>query len=68
MEGDRIDQLTRRIGALETRNAVEEVHRLNVSDRLGAIEDTLKWLGGVVIGGGLMGGVTYVMQGGLAIV
>ncbi len=67
MEGDRIDHLTRRIGALETRNAVDEVHRLNVSDRLSAIEDTLKWLVRLIIGGLLMAGVTYVMQGGLAI-
>lgn len=66
MEGDRIDLLTRRISALETRNAVDEVHRLNVADRLSAIEDTLKWLVRLIIGGLLMAGLTYAVQGGLA--
>ena len=66
MEGDRIDQLTRRISSLETRNAVEEVHRTNVSDRLTAIEDTLKWLVRLIIGGLLMGALAYAVQGGFA--
>jgi len=66
MEGDRIDVLTRRIAQLETRNAVDEVHRLNVADRLSAIEDTLKWLVRLIIGGLLMAGLTYAVQGGLA--
>ncbi len=66
MEGDRIDHLTRRIAALETRNAVDEVHRLNVADRLTAIEDTLKWLVRLIIGGLLMAALTYAVQGGLA--
>lgn len=58
------DRLEQRIIALETRNAVDEVHRVNVSDRLGAIEDTLKWLVRLIIGGLLMAGLTYAVQGG----
>ncbi|MFG5382205.1 MULTISPECIES: hemolysin XhlA family protein [unclassified Yoonia] len=64
MDNDWVDQLERRIIALETRNAVDEVHRDNVSDRLGAIEDTLKWLVRLIIGGLLMAALTYAVQGG----
>lgn len=60
------EQMERRIVALETRNAVDEVHRSNVSDRLGAIEDTLKWLVRLIIGGLLMAALTYAVQGGFA--
>lgn len=56
-----------RLIALETRGAVDEVHRDNVSDRLGYIEDTLKWLVRLVIGGLLMATVAFVLQGGLQI-
>ena len=64
MSNDWADQLERRIVALETRNAVDEVHRINVADRLSAIEDTLKWLVRLTIGGLLMAGLTYAVQGG----
>ncbi len=67
MQTESTGQLERRIIALEMRNAVDDVHRANVAARLGAIEDTLKWLVRLVIGGILMAGVTYAMQGGLAI-
>lgn len=58
------ESMERRIIKLETRNAVDDVHRANVSDRLGAIEDTLKWVVRLIIGGLLVGGLTYVLQGG----
>ncbi len=64
MDNDWVDQMERRIVALETRNAVDAVHRDNVSDRLGAIEDTLKWLVRLIIGGLLMAALTYAVQGG----
>jgi len=67
MQTEGAGQIERRIIALEMRNAVDDVHRANVATRLGAIEDTLKWLVRLVIGGILMAGVTYAMQGGLAI-
>ncbi len=58
------DKVEQRLSSIETRNAVDEVHRDNVADRLGAIEDTLKWLVRLIIGGFLMGALTYVLQGG----
>lgn len=61
-----IDEIERRIIALETRNAVDDVHRTNVADRLSAIEDTLKWLVRLIIGGLLMAAVTYAVQGGFS--
>ncbi|HEV8034007.1 hypothetical protein C7964_102536 [Loktanella sp. PT4BL] len=67
MENNWASQLERRIVALEMRNAVDEVHRANVARRLGAIEDTLKWLVRLVIGGLLMAGLTYAVGGGLAL-
>ncbi|WP_400088697.1 pseudouridine synthase [Yoonia sp. R78084] len=67
MENNWASQLERRIVALEMRNAVDEVHRANVARRLGAIEDTLKWLVRLVVGGLLMAGLTYAVGGGLAL-
>ncbi len=58
-------EIIRRLSALETRNAVDDVHRSNVSLRLSAIEDALRWLVRLVIGGLLVAGLTYVLQGGL---
>jgi hypothetical protein len=54
-----------RITALETHNAVTAVHQANVASRLGSIEDTLKWLVRLVIGGLILGMITYILQGGL---
>jgi hypothetical protein len=65
MQADPSGNIERRIAALELRNAVEEVHRINVSERLTAIEDMLKWLVRLIIGGLLMGGLAFVLQGGL---
>ncbi|MDP5085480.1 MAG: hemolysin XhlA family protein [Yoonia sp.] len=67
MDNNWADTIERRIVALETRNAVDEVHRINVAQRLGAIEDTLKWLVRLIIGGLLMAALTYLVQGGIAI-
>ena len=67
MEDDWPSKVERRIIALETQNAVEEVHRANVSDRLTAIEDTLKWLVRLIVGGLLMGVLAFVLQGGLVL-
>ena len=65
METSVLDRLESRLRQLETRNAVDAVHRYNVATRLGAIEDTLKWLVRLVIGGMLMAAVSYAVQGGL---
>jgi len=61
---DRFVQIEKRIVALETRGAVDDVPRDNVAVRLGKIEDTLKWLVRLVIGGLLMSGIAFVIQGG----
>ncbi len=60
-------QIERRLQSLELQSAVEEVHRTNVEKRLGAIEDTLKWLVRLVVGALLMGAVSLVLKGGLLI-
>jgi hypothetical protein len=57
--------LERRIATLETRSAVDDVHRSNVADRLGAIEETLRWLVRLIIGGLLMSALAYAVQGGI---
>jgi hypothetical protein len=65
MESSVLDRLESRLRQLETRNAVDAVHRDNVANRLGAIEDTLKWLVRLIIGAMLMAAVSYAVQGGL---
>lgn len=60
-------RVEQRLVSLETRSAVDEVHRINVSDRLGAIEDTLKWLVRLIIGAFLMAGLAYALQGGFVL-
>lgn len=54
-----------RLIALETRAAVDDVYRENVAVRLGHIDDTLKWLVRLVIGGLLMSALAFVLRGGL---
>ena len=65
MHPDWMDQVDKRLVDLETQNAVNAVHRLNVSDRLGSIEDTLKWLVRLIVGGLIVSMLTYVVQGNL---
>lgn len=60
-------EVERRFSALETRNAVDDVHRNNVSVRLSAIEETPRWLVRLIIGGLLMAALTYAVQGGLMV-
>lgn len=64
MDNALIEKIERRLSALETRDAVDAVHRDNVSARLCAIEDALKWLVRLIIGGLLMAALTYAVQGG----
>lgn len=65
MTEDKATLIERRLAALETRNAVEEVHRINVEARLDGIEDTLKWLVRLVLGGLVMAIMGYVIAGGI---
>lgn len=65
MDHDWVARVETRLTTLETRGAVEEVHRDNVGDRLGYIEDSLKWLVRLVIGGLLMSTLAFLLRGGL---
>ena len=56
-----------RLAALEMQSAVTSVRQVNVSDRLSAIEDTLKWLVRLVIGGLVLGAVSYALSGGFTV-
>lgn len=58
--------IERRLSAIETRNAVDEVHRRNVEKRLGSIEDTLKWLVRLVLGALIAAALALVVGSGLA--
>lgn len=57
----------RRLHAIETSNAVDEVHRVNVDKRLSSIEDTLKWLVRLVIGALILAAVGFALNGGFQI-
>ncbi|KAA9009010.1 hemolysin XhlA family protein [Histidinibacterium aquaticum] len=65
---ERHPALEARVAALETRSAVEDVHRENVERRLGHIEDTLKWLVRLVIGSILLAALAWMLGGGLVLV
>ena len=67
MDNDWHLKVDERLAALETRNAVDELHRLNVTERLSANEDTLKWLVRLMIGGLIVAGLTYALNGGLSL-
>jgi hypothetical protein len=56
-----------RLFASETRAAVDDVHRQNVEKRLGAIEDTLKWLVRLIVGAILLSVVTFVLKEGVTL-
>ncbi|MEM9392428.1 MAG: hemolysin XhlA family protein [Pseudomonadota bacterium] len=53
-----------RLIVVETRNAVEEVHRINVENRLNSIEDSLKWLVRLILGAFVLALVAYALKGG----
>ncbi len=60
--------IEKRLQSLELRSAVDEVHRSNVENRLGGIEEALKWLVRLIIGALLMGLIAYALKGGLSLV
>ena len=66
MSDDWTRLIERRLSAIETRNAVDEVHRHNVEKRLGSIEDTLKWLVRLVLGALIAAALALVVFSGLA--
>lgn len=64
MSEEHIAALSARVSVLETRGAVDEVHRNNISERLSSIEDTLKWLVRLVMGGLVMAVLAFFLNGG----
>ena len=62
---DRQERLEQRVIALETRSAVDDVHRAAVENRLTAIEDTLRWLVRLILGAVVMALMAYALGGGL---
>ena len=65
MSEERFHRLEARVNALETRSAVDDVHRSNVETRLGSIEDSLKWLVRLIMGAFVTGVITYVLRAGI---
>ena len=63
----RIVSLEARLSALETKEAVADVHRVNVEKRLGGIEETLHWLMRLMIAALIMAVMAFVAGGGLVL-
>lgn len=63
----RLSGIEGRLAVAETQSAVDEVHRLNVEDRLTSIEDTLKWLVRLIIGALLLAVLAYALKGGFSL-
>lgn len=65
MTAEWMREMERRLTLIETRCAVEDVHRANVEQRLTAIEDVLKWLVRLILGSVILCVVGYALSGGL---
>lgn len=61
---ERVSEVGSRLVALESQSKVDEVRGSNVEKRLSSIEDTLKFLVRVVIGGILAAALTFALSGG----
>ena len=57
--------IEKRLQSLELRSAVDEVHRRNVETRLTGIEEALRWIVRLLIGGLLTAALAYALSGGL---
>jgi len=64
MDPEVLRAIDARLHALETKGAVDEVHRCNVEKRLSGIEDTQKWLVRLILGAWIMSAVAYAIKGG----
>lgn len=60
-------QINTRLFGVEEKNAVDEVHRINVEKRLLAIEESLKWLVRLIIGAIVLSAMAFVMNGGITL-
>ena len=65
MDSEWTQRIERQMHTLDTRTAVEQVHRAAVERRLSVIEDTLKWLVRLVIGALITAAVAYVVKFGV---
>ena len=63
-----VNLMIQRISDLERQVAVTDVSQGAIDERLKAIEDTLKWLVRLIIGGILLAMLGFAMRGGLTIV
>ena len=64
----RLTSIESRLGSTEVKSAVDEVHRVNVEKRLGAIESSLTWLVRLVVGALILGLIGFALSGGFALV
>jgi hypothetical protein len=62
-----VTALSQRLANVETKSAVDEVHRTNVEARLGKIESGLNRLLWIIIGAFVTAIVVFVVSGGLVI-
>ena len=67
VDNDWMQRIEQNLHTLETRTAVEQVHRAAVERRLSVIEDMLKWLVRLVIGALIMAVVAYLLKGGFVL-
>ena len=59
-----LKQIDRRLNAVETKNAVDEVHRQNVEKRLEGIETNMQWLVRLILGAIIMAIIAFMLNGG----
>lgn len=67
MDPEVLRAIDARLYALETKGAVDEVHRCNVESRLSGIEDTQKWLVRLILGAWIMSAIAYAIKGGFVL-
>ena len=65
MDSEWTQRIERQMHTLDTRTAVEQVHRAAVERRLSVIEDTLKWLVRLVIGALITAAIAYIVKFGV---
>ena len=63
----RLSDYERRLVSVETKNAVDEVHRHNVEKRLTNIENGVAWLIRLAVGGLITAAVAFALGGGLSL-
>ena len=63
----RLSDIERRLVSVETKNAVDEVHRHNVEKRLTNIENGVTWLIRLAVGGLITAALAFALGGGLSL-